>query len=709
MFRLKFFDNFYKTKIPGKCFSTMKKYPAMQQDACENGFVACVFLNSRAAWPFFRAIYMACCTGKNMYPGPFLTKFSRPAAFSYLNFAANFVLTSMNNSTTVLQDVVIKFAGDSGDGMQLTGSQFTNNTALLGIDLATFPDFPAEIRAPIGTLPGVSGFQLRFSSDRVFTPGDMCDVLVAMNAAALKVNLKALKPGGRIIANHDGFDAKNLRLANYPEGVNPLEDGSLEGYELIEIDVTKLTREALKEFTTLGMKEKDRAKNMFVLGYLYWMYDRSLENTIGFLTEKFGKKADILESNIKTLQAGYNYGDTTEAFTTRYRVEKARMQPGVYRSIMGNQALAFGLIAAGQQSGLPLFLGTYPITPASDILHELSKYKNFGIRTFQAEDEIAGITAAIGAAYGGSLGITTTSGPGMALKTEAMGLAVMLEIPLLIVNIQRGGPSTGLPTKTEQSDLLQAYYGRNGECPMPIVASRTPSDCFEVAMEAVRIAVEHMTPVILLSDGYIANGAEPWKFPQADDLMKITVNFKTALGHGEDKYLPYMRNEKLVRPWAVPGTPGLEHRIGGLEKQNITGNVNYEPENHQLMVKIRQEKVDKIAEYIPEQTLDSGPGTGKVLVLGWGSTYGTIKSAVTDLQAAGHAVSHAHLRHMRPFPKNLGDMLKRFETVLIPEINNGQLIKIIRDQYLIDAKGYHKIMGVPITKVELVDEIRKFV
>ncbi len=615
----------------------------------------------------------------------------------------------MTQSTpTVLQDVVIKFAGDSGDGMQLTGSQFTNNTALLGIDLATFPDFPAEIRAPIGTLPGVSGFQLRFSSDRVFTPGDLCDVLVAMNAAALKVNLKSLKKGGRIIANHDGFDGKNLRLANYPDGVNPLEDGSLASYEVIIIDVTKMTREALKDFAALGMKEKDRAKNMFVLGYLYWMYDRNLETTIGFLREKFGKKPDIFESNVKVLQAGYNYGDTTETFTSRYRVEKARMNPGVYRSIMGNQALSLGLIAASQQSGLPIFLGTYPITPASDILHDLSKYKNFGIRTFQAEDEIAGITSAIGAAYGGSLGITSTSGPGMALKGEAMGLAVMLEIPLVIIDIQRGGPSTGLPTKTEQSDLLQAYYGRNGECPMPIVSARTPSDCFEAAFEAVRIAVQHMTPVILLSDGYIANGAEPWKFPQQADLPKIEVNFKTELGHGEDKYMPYLRDEKLVRPWAVPGTAGLEHRIGGLEKQNITGNVNYEPENHQLMVKIRQEKVDKIADYIPAQEIDNGPEKGKVLVLGWGSTYGTIKSAVNELLAQGQSVSHAHIRYMRPFPKNLGDIIKNFETVLIPEINNGQLIKIIRDLYMVDAKAYNKIMGTPIMKSEMIEEIKKY-
>lgn len=614
----------------------------------------------------------------------------------------------MERKEAVLQDVVIKFAGDSGDGMQLTGTQFTNNTALLGIDLATFPDFPAEIRAPQGTLPGVSGYQLHFSSDRVFTPGDLCDVLVAMNAAALKANLKALKAGGKIIANIDGFDAKNLRLANYADGVNPLEDGSLDGYDVTKIDVTKMTREALKDFPDLGMKEKDRAKNMFVLGFLYWMYNRSLDNTINFLTEKFGKKETILQSNIKVLQAGYNYGDTTETFTTRYRVEKAKLPAGQYRSIMGNQALAYGLIAASQKSNLPLFLGTYPITPASDILHELSKYKTFGIRTFQAEDEIAGITSAIGAAYGGSLGVTTTSGPGMALKAEAMGLAMMLEIPLLIVDVQRGGPSTGLPTKTEQSDLLQAYYGRNGECPMPVISASTPSDCFNAVYEAVRIAVQHMTPVIFLSDGFIANGAEPWKFPKSDDLQPIEVKFKTELGHGEEKFMPYLRDEKLVRPWAVPGTPGLEHRIGGLEKQNITGNVSYEPENHQLMVKIRQEKVDKIADYIPEQQLDSGPEKGKVLLLGWGSTYGAVKSAALELQAAGHEVSHAHLRYLRPFPRNLGDILKNFEHVLIPEINNGQLIKIIRDKYLIDAKGYNKIMGVPITKTELVMEVKKY-
>lgn len=611
----------------------------------------------------------------------------------------------MSVSTQVVEEVVIKFAGDSGDGMQLTGTQFTNNTALAGSDLSTFPDFPAEIRAPQGTVPGVSGFQLRFSSNEIYTPGDSCDVLVAMNAAALKVNLPYVKMGGIIIANTGGFDAKNLRLANYPDGSNPVEDeGALEGYHVYKIDITKLTREALKDIT-LGVKEKDRSKNMFVLGFLYWLYNRTMDNTITFLTEKFGKNEEVLQSNLKALQAGYNYGDTIEAFTTRYKVEKAKLPAGRYRNITGNTALSYGLIAAGQKSDLPIFLGTYPITPASDILHELSKHKNFGVRTFQAEDEIAGISAAIGAAYGGSLGITTSSGPGIALKTEAMGLAVMLEIPLLIINIQRGGPSTGLPTKTEQSDLLQAYYGRNGECPMPVIAASTPADCFDVAYEAVRIALRYMTPVLLLSDGYIANGAEPWKFPQSDDLEPIVVKFKQGLEEGETEFLPYKRNEELVREWAIPGTAGLEHRIGGLEKEDVTGNVSYDPENHQQMVHLRQEKIDRIAEDLPPLTLDSGPEKGDVLVLGWGSTYGAIKSAVKEMQGKGVSVAHAQLRHLRPFPSNLGDILNNYKQVLIPELNNGQLIKIIRDKYLVDAKGYNKIKGVPITRTELINTI----
>ena len=521
-------------------------------------------------------------------------------------------------------------------------------------------------------------------------------------------NLKGLKKGGKIIANIDGFDAKNLRLAAYPEGINPLEDGSLDGYELTKVDITKLTREALSAYTELGNKERDRAKNMFVLGLIYWLYNRDLDTTIEFLKEKFGKKEYILKSNIDVLKAGYHYGETAELFNARYKVDRAKMEPGMYRSIMGNQALSMGLVAASQKANLPLFLGSYPITPASDILHELSKYKNFGIRTFQAEDEIAGIGAAIGASYGGSIGLTTTSGPGMALKTEAIGLATMLEIPLVIVNIQRGGPSTGLPTKTEQSDLLQAYYGRNGEAPIPVLAASTPSDCFHMAYEAVRIALQHMTPVILLSDGYIANGAEPWKFPNASEIPAIEVKFKTELAEGEAKFLPYKRDEKLARPWAIPGTKGLEHRIGGIEKQHETGNVSYDSENHQFMVKTRAAKVEKIADYIPLQTIDSGAEKGKVLVLGWGSTYGTIKSAALQLQSQGKEVSHAHIKYMRPFPKNLGDILKNFETVLIPEINNGQLIKIIRDQYFVDAKGYNKIMGIPITKQELVAAIESY-
>jgi 2-oxoglutarate ferredoxin oxidoreductase subunit alpha len=448
---------------------------------------------------------------------------------------------------------------------------------------------------------------------------------------------------------------------------------------------------------------------MFVLGFLYWMYSRDMDSTIGFLKEKFGKKDEILNSNLKALQAGYNYGDTTETFTTRYKVEKAKMESGNYRSIMGNQALAYGLIAASQKSGLPLFLGSYPITPASDILHELSRHKNFGVRTFQAEDEIAAISSAIGASYGGSLAVTTSSGPGIALKGEAMGLAVMMEIPLLIVNVQRGGPSTGLPTKTEQSDLMQAYYGRNGECPMPIVSASTPSDCFGAVYEASRIAVQHMTPVILLTDGYIANGSEPWKYPTTADLPEIKVNFKKGLDEGEEKYHPYLRDEKLTRPWAIPGTAGLEHRIGGLEKQDGTGNVSYDPDNHQHMVNVRQAKVDKLADYIPEQTLDSGPAKGKMLVIGWGSTYGSIKSACAELQAEGYEVAHAHLRYIRPFPRNLGEMIKNYEKVLIPEINNGQLVKIIRDQYLVDAIPYNKVMGIPITKSELVAKIKTII
>ena len=610
----------------------------------------------------------------------------------------------MAATTEIKTDVVILFAGDSGDGIQLTGTQFTTTAALYGNDISTFPNFPAEIRAPQGTIAGVSGFQLHFGSHEIYTAGDASDVLVVMNAAALKANLRQLKAGGIIIANTDGFDAKNLKLAKYPDGVNPLRDSSLEKFKVYEIDVTKITRTAL-DGSGLGTKEMDRSKNMFVLGFIYWMYNRKLDNSIEFLKEQFKKRPDLIEANTKVLKAGFNYGDTVEAPMARFEVKPAPVEKGTYRSIMGNQAAAIGLIAAAEKSGLPLFLGTYPITPASDILHELAKYKNFGIKTFQAEDEIAAITSSIGAAFGGSLAVTTSSGPGIALKGEAIGLALMLELPLVVVNIQRGGPSTGLPTKTEQADLMQALYGRNGEAPVPVVAAYSPSDCFYTAFEACKIAVEFMTPVFFLSDGYIANGAEPWKFPAAADMPEIKIQYaKNELKEGE-LYKPYKRNEKLSRPWAVPGTKGLEHRIGGIEKENETGNISYDPENHELMVKLRQAKVDGIANYIPLQTIDNGNAKGKLLVLGWGSTYGSIKTAVKEAIAEGYDVSHAQVKYLNPFPKNLGEMLNNFEHILIPEINNGQLIKVIRDKYFVDAKGLNKIQGLPFTSREIKNKI----
>ncbi len=612
----------------------------------------------------------------------------------------------MSATTEIKTDVVILFAGDSGDGIQLTGTQFTTTTALYGNDVSTFPNFPAEIRAPQGTIAGVSGFQLHFGSVEVYTAGDASDVLVIMNAAALKANLKQLKPGGIIIANSDGFDAKNLKLAKYPDGVNPLTDGSLEKYKVHVIDVTKITRTALAD-SGLGTKEMDRSKNMFVLGYIYWMYNRSLDTTIEFIKDQFKKRPELIDANVKVLKAGYNYGDTVEAPMNRFEVKPAPVAKGTYRSIMGNQAAALGLIAAAQKSGLTLFYGTYPITPASDILHELSKHKNFGVKTFQAEDEIAAIASTIGASFGGALGVTGSSGPGIALKGEAIGLALMLELPLVIVNIQRGGPSTGLPTKTEQADLLQAIYGRNGEAPVPVIAACTPSDCFNMAFEACRLAIEFMTPVFFLSDGYIANGAEPWKFPSAAELPELKVAFaKNNLKDGE-KFLPYKRNEKLAREWATPGTKGLEHRVGGIEKENETGNISYDPENHEFMVKTRQAKVDNIANYIPLQTIDYGKEKGKLLILGWGSTYGSIKTAVKEAIAEGFDVSHAHVRYLNPLPKNLGDVLKNYDKVLIPEINNGQLIKIIRDKYLIDAQGLNKIKGMPFTSIEIKEKIKE--
>ncbi|MFN4082029.1 MAG: 2-oxoacid:acceptor oxidoreductase subunit alpha [Bacteroidia bacterium] len=608
---------------------------------------------------------------------------------------------------TTLESVVIRFAGDSGDGMQLTGTQFTNASALLGNDLATFPDFPAEIRAPQGTLAGVSGFQIHFGSTRIHTPGDECDVLVAMNVAALKANIKSLKKGGVIIANSDGFDAKNMRLANAV--TNPLEDGSLANYDVKTIDITKITRNTLAD-SGLGTKEIDRCKNMFVLGLLYWMYNRPVENTLNFIKSKFKKKPEIAEANIKVLNAGWNYGETTEMFANRYVVSPAKMEPGVYRGIMGNQAAALGLIAAGQKSGLSIFYGTYPITPASDILHELSRYKNFDVKTFQAEDEIAAICSAIGASFGGSLGVTASSGPGIALKTEAIGLAVMLEIPLVIINIQRAGPSTGLPTKTEQADLLQAVYGRNGECPVAVVAAQSPADCFNMAFEACKLAINHMMPVFFLSDGYIANGAEPWKFPKSTDLPEINVKFaEPRQSNEEPKFMPYQRDENLVRQWAIPGTKGLEHRIGGLEKQDITGNISYDPDNHEHMVKTRQQKLDNIAKFIPEQTIDNGVENGDLLIIGWGGTYGALKTATKDLLEQGYKVAHAHIRYLNPFPSNLESLIKKYKKVVVAELNNGQLVKLIRDKYCIDAIAYNKIKGQPFMASEVVTKIKEII
>jgi 2-oxoglutarate/2-oxoacid ferredoxin oxidoreductase subunit alpha len=601
-----------------------------------------------------------------------------------------------------VETVTIRFAGDSGDGMQLTGTQFTNTSAVVGNDISTLPDFPAEIRAPAGSLPGVSGFQLNFSSQDIKTPGDQPNVLVAMNPAALKVNLADLEDGGTLIVNTDGFTAENLKYANYAS--NPLEDGSLAGYRVHKLPISTLNMNALKGNVELSRKEIDRSKNFFALGVLYWLYDRPMDNTLNWIHSKFAKSPELAKANEIALKTGYNFADTTEVFTTHYTVKKAQIAPGKYRKITGNEATAIGFIAASQISGRPLFYGSYPITPASDILHELSRHKAFGVKTFQAEDEIAAVCAAIGASFAGQIGLTGTSGPGVALKQEAIGLAVMTELPLVIVNVQRGGPSTGLPTKTEQADLFQAVWGRNGECPAIVVAPATPGDCFHMAIEAVRLAFKYMSPVFYLSDGYLANGAEPWAIPPIDALPKIDVSF----ANDPSTFMPYTRDpETLARPYALPGTPGLEHRVGGIEKQHITGNVNYDPENHHFMVKLRQEKVDRAAASIPPVEV-MGASTGKVLVLGWGSTYGSISSAVEKMQREGKSVSAAHLRYLNPFPRNLGEVLSGFETVIIPEMNLGQLCTMIRAKYLIDAVPFSKVKGRPFQIREIVGKVEEY-
>src|SRR3972149_1081286 len=596
-----------------------------------------------------------------------------------------------------LSEVTVRFAGDSGDGMQLTGSQFMETTAAVGNDLSTLPDFPAEIRAPAGTLAGVSGYQLHFSSTDIQTPGDSPDVLVVMNPAALKVNMRDLKPHATIIANSSAFDAKNLKLANYD--TNPLEDGSLAAYNVVPVDLTQLTMAALKDMS-LSPREKEKCKNFFALGLLYWIYNRPLEHSLHWLEGKFGKKPDILEANKRALIAGHNYGDTTEIFTTRYDVKPAKLEKGIYRNVSGNEAIALGFITASLKSGLNLFLGSYLITPASEILHELSKYKNYGVVTFQAEDEISGVASAIGASFAGSLAITTTSGPGLSLKTEALGLAVMTELPLVVVDVQRGGPSTGLPTKTEQADLNQALYGRHGESPLVVLCAQSPADCFFMAIEAARIAVKYMTPVILLSDGYLAFGSEPLKIPKLEELKDIPVHFRKEV----EGFHPYLRDENLTRPWAIPGTPGLEHRIGGLEKKDIYGNISYDPDNHQLMVNRRKEKIDNIKNDIPELIVE-GDQQGELLVLGWGSTYGAIKEASRHIQAQGYNASQAHIRYISPFPKNLDNVLNRFKKILLPELNTGQMANVIRSTFLRDVIQFNKVQGQPFKVAEIENKI----
>jgi 2-oxoglutarate ferredoxin oxidoreductase subunit alpha len=597
----------------------------------------------------------------------------------------------------VLTSVTVRFAGDSGDGMQLTGTQFSDTTAFIGNDLNTLPDYPAEIRAPAGTIYGVSGFQLHFGSEDVNTPGDLPDVLVAMNPAALKKNLKELKRGGVLIVNSDSFDQKNLNLAHYES--NPLQDDTLSGYELHQVPITSLTANAL-EGLPLSPKEVSRCKNFFALGLMYWLYDRPLKNTEDWIKDKFSKKPEYIEANTKALKAGYNFGEITEVFTTRYKVEAAKLPKGTYRNISGNEATALGFLTASVKSGLQLFLGSYPITPASEILQYLSSYKSFGVKTVQAEDEIAGISSAIGASFTGHLAITTTSGPGLALKTEAIGLAVMTELPLVVIDVQRGGPSTGLPTKTEQADLLQAVYGRNGEAPVCVLAARTPRDCFYMAIEASRIALKYMTPVILLTDGYLANGSEPWRVPYTSEIPDISVKFRTE----PEGFHPYLRDKNLARPWAIPGTPGLEHRIGGLEKSDIYGNVSYDPENHDKMVKLRTEKIKNIANDIPDLKVD-GDEKGDLLVLGWGSTYGSIKDAVIKARNSGLTLSQAHLRYVNPLPKNTESVLRNFKKILIPEINLGQLARLIRSEYLIPVEQLNLVRGLPLKVNDILEKI----
>ncbi len=605
------------------------------------------------------------------------------------------ILGNTEERVQELTSVTIRFAGDSGDGMQLTGTQFTNTAALLGNDISTLPDFPAEIRAPQGSLPGVSGFQVNFSSVDIRTPGDEPDVLVAMNPAALKVNLPDLHEGGILIVNENEFTKANLEKAGYTS--NPLTDDSLAGYRLIAIPITDLTYNALADMN-LTKRNKERCKNFFALGIVFALFDRPLEPTYRWIEQKFGAKPDIAEANRRTLKAGFDYADTTEIFTTHYRVRKANLPPGKYRKITGNEATALGFVTAAELAGRPLFYGSYPITPASDILHELSRLKNFGVKSFQAEDEIAAIGAAIGAAFAGHIGLTGTSGPGVCLKSEAIGLAVMTELPVVIINVQRGGPSTGLPTKTEQADLLQAFYGRNGECPVAVVAPSSPSDCFKMAVEAVRLAVTFMTPVFYLSDGYIANGAEPWRIPQLSELPAI----RPVLRQDPTGFLPYERDEQtLARPWAVPGTPGLEHRIGGLEKQHRTGNVSYDPANHDFMVRLRAEKIARIANFIPDATVEGDP-EGDLLVVGWGGTYGAIATATEELRRQGYRVSNVHLRYLSPFPRNLGDLLRRFKRVAVAELNLGQLDLLIRGKFLVDTVSINKVAGKPFKVSELV-------